>query len=150
MQQSETTKIVASHNVPWEHDYGYYQAVRVGNSIIVSGQLSHDDEGNMIAPAEINSAGKPLNFSAMQRQMEVAYANAKKILSQFGASLDNVVEETLYVLDVDAAFAVAKAVRSKAYGIDRPRCASNLIGVGRLAFPTQLIEIVFRAELDAV
>jgi enamine deaminase RidA (YjgF/YER057c/UK114 family) len=150
MQQNHSTKTVASHNVPSEQSYGYYQAVRVGNSIFVSGQLSHDDDGNIVAPAEIDAAGKPVNFSAMRRQMEVTYVNAKKILSQFGATLDNVVEETLYVLDVDAAFAVAKAVRSKAYGVDRPRCASNLIGVGRLAFPPQLIEIAFRAELDAI
>jgi enamine deaminase RidA (YjgF/YER057c/UK114 family) len=68
-------------------------------------------------------------------------------LAEFGATLDDVVEETLYVLDVDAAFAVAGKVRKELYGVDRPRCASNLIGVSRLAFPAQLIEVTFRAVL---
>lgn len=149
MQNSTSTKRIGNHGMPWEESYGYAQAVQVGNSIFVSGQLSHDCEGNLVAPADLDASGTPVNFSAMRRQMEVTYDNAKKILSQFGATLDNVVEETLYVLDVDAAFAVARDVRSKAYSVDRPRCASNLIGVTRLAFPAQLIEISFRAELDA-
>jgi hypothetical protein len=38
-------------------------------------------------------------------------------------------------------------VRKEAYAVARPRCASNLIGVSRLAFPEQLIEIVFKAVL---
>jgi hypothetical protein len=59
----------------------------------------------------------------------------------------HVVEETLYVLDVDTAFAVAGKVRKEAYATARPQCASNLIGVARLAFPEQLIEIVFKAVL---
>jgi hypothetical protein len=47
----------------------------------------------------------------------------------------------LYVLDVDAAFAAAGEVRKEAYSTAQPQCASNLIGVTRLAFPEQLIEI---------
>src|SRR3546814_7049060 len=77
----------------------------------------------------------------MGEQMRVAYANAAKLLARFGATLDHVVEETLYVLDVDAAFAAAGKVRKEAYATARPQCASNLIGVSRLAFPEQLTEI---------
>ena len=29
--------------MPWEDAYGYAQAVRVGDTIYVSGQLGHDD-----------------------------------------------------------------------------------------------------------
>ena len=78
--------------------------------------------------------------------MRVTYANAEKLLARFGATLDHVVEETLYVLDVDVAFAVASKVPKKL----TPRPASErqyLIGVSRLAFPEQLIEIVFKAML---
>jgi hypothetical protein len=39
-------------------------------------------------------------------------------------------------------------VRKEAYGTARPQCASNLIGVARLAFPEQLIEITFSAMLS--
>ena len=40
---------------------------------------------------------------------------------------------------------VGRAV--EAYAKARPQCASNLIGASRLAFPEQLIEIVFKAVL---
>ena len=36
--------------MPWEDLYGYAQAIRVGDTIYVSGQLSHDDEGNIVGP----------------------------------------------------------------------------------------------------
>jgi enamine deaminase RidA (YjgF/YER057c/UK114 family) len=136
-------KEAAYFGVPWEDAYGYAQAIKVGDAIYVSGQLSHD----MIAPAALDESGKPADFSTMEEQMRVTYANAAKLLARFGATLDHVVEETLYVLDVDAAFAVAGKVRKQAYAVARPRCASNLIGVSRLAFPEQLIEIVFKAVL---
>lgn len=137
----------AYHGVPAEDGYGYAQAIKIGNMIYVSGQLSHDDSGAMIAPATLDKAGKPTDFSMMAEQMRVTYANTAKILAKFGATLDHVVEETLYVLDVDEAFAVAGKVRKEAYGNARPLVASNLIGVPRLAFREQLIEIVFKAVL---
>ncbi|MFP3556195.1 RidA family protein [Paraburkholderia sp. SIMBA_049] len=140
-------KEAAYHGVPAEDQYGYAQAIKIGNMIYVSGQLSHDDKGAMIAPAALDGTGKPADFSMMAEQMRVTYLNAAKILAQFGATLDHVVEETLYVLDVDEAFAVAGKVRKEAYAKARPQCASNLIGVPRLAFREQLIEIVFRAIL---
>jgi enamine deaminase RidA (YjgF/YER057c/UK114 family) len=76
----------------------------------------------------------------MEEQMRVTYANAAKLLARFGATLDHVVEETLYVLDVDEAFAVAGKVRKEAYATARPQCASNLIGVSRLAFPASSLD----------
>src|SRR5262249_40638775 len=100
-----------------------------------------------IAPAALDESGRPADYSTMEEQMRVTYANGAKLLARFGATLDNVVEETLYVLDVDTAFAVAGRVRKEAYATTRPLCASNLIGVTRLAFPEQLIEIVFKAVL---
>jgi enamine deaminase RidA (YjgF/YER057c/UK114 family) len=131
--------------VPWEEAYGYVQAVKVGNVIYVSGQLSHGLDGKLIAPATLNAAGRPSDFSAMEAQMRASYDNATTLLARFGASLSDVVEETLYVLDVDAAFAVAGDVRKSAYGTSQPRCASTIVGTTRLAFPEQLIEISFTA-----
>ena len=107
-------KEAAYHGVPAEDDYGYAQAIKIGNTIHVSGQLSQDDKGTMIAPAALDESGKPADFSMMAEQMRVTYANAAKILAHFGATLDHVVEETLYVIDVDEAFAVAGKVRKEA------------------------------------
>ena len=114
----------------------------------MSGQVSHDKDGNLVAAATLDEAGKPSDFSTMEAQMRTAYANISTLLAQFGATLDNVVEETLFVLDVDAAFAAAGKVRKEAFGTERPQCASNLIGVSRLAQPQYLIEIACKAELN--
>lgn len=141
------SKQTAYLNVAWEDAYGYAQAVRVGNEIYVSGQLSHDEAGNFVAPASLDSDGRPSDFSTMEAQMRKTYENLSKVLAQFGATLDNVVEETVYVLDVDSAFAAAGKVRKEAYGTERPQCASNLIGVSRLAMPVQLIEVACKAIL---
>jgi enamine deaminase RidA (YjgF/YER057c/UK114 family) len=131
--------------VPGEDDYGYPQAVQVGDTIHVSGQVPHDMDGKLIAPARLGADGSPSDFSNMEEQMRATYANAVKVLAQFGATLDDVVQETLFVLDMRAAFTVAGKVRKQAYGTDRPRVASDIIGVKSLAFPEQLIEISFRA-----
>ena len=140
-------KVAAYSGVPWEGSYGYAQAVKVGDTIYISGQFSHDEKGILVAPASLDGSGRPADFSMMEEQMRATYANAVKLLARFGATLDNIVEETLYVLDVDAAFGVAGKVRKEAYDTALPLCASNLIGVSRLALPEQLIEIVFKAVL---
>ena len=146
-ENANAQKEVANLGVPWEQAYGYAQAVKVGNVIYVSGQLSHDEFGALVGPAPLDGNGRAREFSTMALQMQTTYENARKLLSHFGATFDQVVEETLFVLDVDAAFAVAGEVRRKFYGAT-PRLASNLIGVSRLAFPEQLIEIAYRVDLS--
>ncbi len=140
-------KKAENFGVAWEDIFGYVQAVQVKDTIYVSGQLSHDGEGRLVAPAELDAAGKPVDFSQMEAQLHQTYLNAIALLARYGASLADVVEETLYVLDVDAAFAVGGKVRKAMYGTGQPQCASNLIGVSRLAFPAQLVEVTFRAVL---
>lgn len=129
-------KEVKGFGMPWEDEYGYAQAVKVDDTIYVSGQLSHDAEGNMVGAAPPD----------METQMRQTYANAKKILAKFGATLDDVVEEVLYVTDMDKAFAAAGPVRKEAYGSARPAVASTILVTSRLALAAQLIEIKFVAK----
>ena len=137
-------KDVKGFGLPWEDKYGYAQAVRVDDTIYVSGQLSHDGQGNMVGAAPLDDSGKIRDRSNMEIQMRQTYANAKKILSEFGATLDDVVEEVLYVTK---AFAAAGPVRKEAYGSQRPEVASTIVVTPRLALPTQLIEIKFVAKV---
>ena len=67
--------------MPWEKEYGYAQAVKVGDTIYVSGQVSHDDKGNIVGLRD------------METQMRQAYANIQKVLTQYGATMNNVVDE---------------------------------------------------------
>lgn len=124
--------------MPWEADYGYAQAVKVGDTIYISGQLSHDDEGNFVGAAPLDEQGRIRDHSNMAVQMRQSYANAKKVLARYGATLDNVVEEVLYVTNMDAAFAAAGPVRKEAYGSEKPDVASTILVTPRLALPPQL------------
>jgi enamine deaminase RidA (YjgF/YER057c/UK114 family) len=132
--------------VPWEEAYGYAQAVKAGDTIYLSGQLSHDADGNMVAPAPLDADGHIADHGNMGPQMAQSYENAKTLLQRYGASMDNVVEEVLYVTDMDAAFAVAGQVRAEAYG-GLPVVASTILVTPRLAFKDQLIEIKMIAKV---
>jgi enamine deaminase RidA (YjgF/YER057c/UK114 family) len=140
-------KDVKGFGMPWEDQFGYVQALKVDDTIYVSGQLSHDEQGKIVGAAPLDDSGKIRDHSNMETQMRQTYANAKKILSEFGATLDNVVEEVLYVTDMDKAMGVAGLVRKEAYGSEKPGVASTIVVTPRLAFPTQLIEIKFIAKL---
>jgi enamine deaminase RidA (YjgF/YER057c/UK114 family) len=131
----------------WEEMYGYAQAVRVGDTIYVSGQLSHDDVGNLLGAAPLGPHGEILDHANVGVQMGQAYVNAAKILGAFGATLQHVVEEVIYVTDMDAAFAIAGTVRKQAYGSDRPAVASTIVTTSRLALPGQLVEIRLTARV---
>jgi len=143
-------KNLAYHGVSREDASGYAQAVQVGHTIYVSGQLSHDETGNFIGAAPLGSKGEILDSSNMELQMRTSYDNTVKLLSNFGATLDHVVEETIFVTDMAAAFAVAgkvRKVRKAAYGTDRPACASTIVTISDLALGGQLVEIGFTAVL---
>lgn len=148
MTNTKSIKKVANFGVSWESAFGYVQAIQAKDTIYLSGQLSHDSEGNFVAPAELDEAGRPAGYSQMEPQIRQTYVNAKKILSEFGATLDDVVEENVFVLDVPAGFPAAAKVRKEMYGTDIPQCTSSIFGVSELAQPVQLVEITFRAVID--
>jgi enamine deaminase RidA (YjgF/YER057c/UK114 family) len=121
-------KETKSLDMPWEKEYGYAQAVKVGDTIYVSGQVSHDDKGNIVGRGD------------MEVQMRQAYENIQKLLTQYGVTLNNVVDETLFVTDMDAAFAAAVKCRQDIFS-GTPVLASTIVQIQRLAFPELMIEI---------
>jgi enamine deaminase RidA (YjgF/YER057c/UK114 family) len=138
--------VIENFGVPWESAYGYVQAIRSGDTIYISGQLANKG-AELVAPAPVDESGAVTDYSGMGDQMRQTYINARELLGRYGASLDNVVEEVLYVLDMDAAFEVAGPVRKEAYGREDPQVASTIVGVTRLAFPQQLLEIKLVAKV---
>lgn len=127
-------KETKTFGMAWEKEYGYSQAVRVGESIYVSGQVSHDDKGKVVGHGD------------MEAQMRTAYSNIKNILSQYGATIENLVEETLFVTDMDSAFAAAVKCRKEIFN-GNPNIASTIIQIQRLAFPQLMIEIKCTARV---
>ncbi len=122
------TKEPTSLGMPWEDQYGYAQSIKVDDTIYLSGQVSHDDEGNVLGEGD------------MEVQMRAAYANIAKVLAQHGATIENVVEETLYVVDMDAAFHARVKMKDEVFG-GKPVLASTIVQIERLAFPQLMIEI---------
>jgi 2-iminobutanoate/2-iminopropanoate deaminase len=122
------SKEAKSLGMPWEKEYGYSQAVRVENTIYVSGQVGHDDKG------KIQGQGN------MEIQMRQAYANIKKVIAQYGATMDNVVDEVLFVTDMDAAFSARIKCKQEVFS-GNPVLASTIVQIQRLAFPELLVEI---------
>jgi 2-iminobutanoate/2-iminopropanoate deaminase len=128
-------KETKSLGMPWEKEYGYAQAVKVGDTIYLSGQVSHDNRGNIVGLRD------------MEAQMRQAYANIQKVLAQYGATMDNVVDEVLFVTDMDTAFAAAVKCRQEVFS-GTPVVASTIVQIQRLAFPELLIEIRCIAKLE--
>jgi len=64
----------------------------------------------------------------------------RRCLGQYGATIANVVDEVLFVTDIEAAFAAAVRVRPEVFA-GRPVVASTLVQIQRLAFPELMIEI---------
>ncbi len=127
---SKNEKQTYAFDMPWEEEYGYAQAVKKGNTLWVSGQLGHNEKGVLAV--------------GMDEQLKQTYRNAAKILEAFGMSLDNVVEEVVYVTDMKAGFAARKAFARQFYPGDK-EVASTIVGVTGLALSDQLIEIKFVA-----
>ena len=127
-------KETTSLGMSWKKEYGYSQAVKVGDTIYVSGQVSHDDTGKIVGQGD------------MEAQMRQAYANIRKVLSQHGATMDNIVDETLFVTDMNAAFAAAVKCRNEVF-FGAPVVASTIVQIQRLAFPDLMIEIKCVAKI---
>jgi 2-iminobutanoate/2-iminopropanoate deaminase len=121
-------KEAKSLGMPWEKEYGYAQAVKVGDIIYLSGQVSHDDTGNIVGPGD------------MEAQMRQAYANVRKVLAQYSATMDNIVDEILFVTDMDSAFQAAVICREDVFS-GPPVVSSTIVQIQRLAFSELLIEI---------
>jgi enamine deaminase RidA (YjgF/YER057c/UK114 family) len=111
-----------------EVPFGYSQAVRVGDTIHVSGSVSMDASGQVLGKGD------------MAAQLRNAYEDIRKSLAHFGATFGDVVEETIYTTDMDKLLASAGAVRADVYkGADYP--AGSWVGVTRLVSPDYLVEV---------
>jgi 2-iminobutanoate/2-iminopropanoate deaminase len=112
---------------------GFSQGVRVGDIIYVAGTPGCRDDFSI--PADVGE------------QMRLAYETIGRVLAAFGASLRDVVDQTVFVTDIDAAFAVGH-VRLEAYGAAGAELpASAMVQVARLAHRDLKVEIKATAVL---
>lgn len=102
---------------PWEDEIGYRQAVRVGNTLYVSGCVG---------------AGP------MADGLKHAYGTLQKTLAHYGLGFQHVVKENVYTTQIDELKANG-AVRREFYGRDFP--AATWVQVARLFQPDHVIEV---------
>ncbi|AKZ60489.1 putative translation initiation inhibitor [Streptomyces ambofaciens ATCC 23877] len=120
---------VFNYNVPAESDFGYSQAIKSGELIHVSGQLSFGEAGEFLHAGD---------FAA---QLEQTYANMDRVLDHYGCTRNQVVSQTLYVVNLRQNAAATAEGNLGYFGGHRP--ASTVLGVPELTLPGQVIEISF-------
>lgn len=109
-----------------EKAYGYSHAVKIGNSIKVSGAVSMDEEG---APTAVGD---------FLQQMKNCYADLEKVLAHYGCTFDDVMVENVFTTDMPA-FLEHAGYRNSIYTKHFP--TGSWLEVKGLALPEFLIEI---------
>lgn len=113
-----------------EKEYGYTHAVKIGNHIKISGAVSMDDKGTLVAPGNL------------EQQMKNCYSDLEKILAHYGCTFDDVYSENIFTTDM-AGFIKVAGSRNSIYQKQFP--TGNWLEVKGLALPGQLIEIDMEA-----
>ena len=109
-----------------EKAYGYTHAVKIGNSIKISGAVSMDEEGNPTATGDL------------EQQMKNCYADLEKILTHYGCTFDDVVVENIFTTNMPLMLEKS-GYRAEIYKNHFP--TGSWLGVKELALPEFMIEI---------
>lgn len=108
-------KVVGAHAA-----IGYSDAIQIGNTVYVSGIVGRGE--------------------TVEEQLVSIFSSANHLLSQFGATLADVVKETAYTTDMEALKA-ANPARIRAYGTHAP--AATWVQIERLFMESAKLEIDF-------
>ena len=115
-------RVCFHQNESVENDIGYCQALRVGNTLYVSGVTGQGE---------------------MHPAVRSVYTRLKQILEANGLSFAHVVKETVFARDLDA-FIQSKDIRKEFYGQSLP--AATWVQVQRLYLPSFVVEVELIAE----
>ncbi|MBC7925661.1 MAG: RidA family protein [Bryobacteraceae bacterium] len=118
----------------FEAEFGYQQAVRVGNSIYVAGTVS------------LTNDGIPRDVGDMAAQVRNAYADVVASLAHFGATLSHVVREAIFVTDMELFLKKGLPERLRAYEGHRRPAGAPWVQVPRLAH----VDFLFEVEVYAI
>ena len=119
-------RINYSSGAVWEEIVGYSRAVKIGNTIEVTGTVAIDDDNN---PVALNNAYEQTKF---------IIAKIEKVLQRAGASLKDVVRTRMFVTDIARWQDYGKA-HGEFFSDIRP--CTSMIEVKGLIAPEYLIEI---------
>ncbi|WP_066408197.1 RidA family protein [Flavisolibacter tropicus] len=114
-----------------EKEYGYTHAVKIGDDLKISGAVSMNESGVIVAPGD------------MEQQMKNCYSDLETILQHYGYTFDDVVVENIYTTNM-ADFIKVSGFRNTIYKKQFP--TGTWLEVKGLAVSGQLIEIDMEAH----
>ncbi len=119
-------RINISDGVKWEDLVGYSRAVRVGNTIEVSGTTAIGEDGEVVGE---NDA---------YRQTQFILEKISTALNKAGGSMNDVVRTRMFVTDASLADQIGRA-HLEYFAEIRPAC--TLVEISALIAPELLVEI---------
>lgn len=123
-----------SSGTDWEPRVDYSRAVRVGDTVHVSGTTATDEDGNVVAPED----------ACMQAK--TALENVEDALTAADAALHHVVRTRLFVTDIERWEEIGDA-HEAAFGDIRP--ATPMVEVQQLIESDLIVEIEAVAIVDS-
>ena len=120
-------------NAPWEKKVGYSRAVRIGNTVEVSGTVA-------IKENEVVGIDDP--YLQTKRILEII----NEVLQEAGAKMEDVVRTRIYVTNISAWEEVGKA-HGEVFKDIMP--ATSMVEVSRLIDPDFLVEIEVTAIISS-
>jgi enamine deaminase RidA (YjgF/YER057c/UK114 family) len=115
-----------SSGAPWEDKVGYSRAVRMGNTIEISGTVALKD-GALV--------GENDAYLQTQRILEII----EETLSIAGGGLEDVIRTRIFVVDIDRDWQAIGRAHGEVFGHIKP--ATSMVEVNKLIAPEYLLEI---------